>query len=95
MGKAKIKKCALCGRQIKGERFILRIVCYSAYDGLEIEPWDLRKNFKKLIEEEVKKIKKLSKRKLMEEVAKWWEFSLCKKCASKYRKNPLRIKNDK
>jgi len=89
MVKAKTKKCALCSRQIKGERYILRIVCYSAYDGLEIKPWDLRKDFQKLIEDEVKKIEKLPKRKLMEEVAKWWEFTLCKSCAAKYRKNPL------
>ncbi len=86
----KAKKCAICGKKIKGDRFVLKIVCYAAFDGLEIKPEDLSKDIGKQIREEMKKIRKMSKKSLQESVAKWWEFSLCPSCAKKYRRSPLR-----
>ncbi|MCD6412658.1 MAG: hypothetical protein J7L54_00720 [Elusimicrobia bacterium] len=90
MAGRKPKKCAICGKKIKGDGFVLKIVCYVAFDGIEIRPEDLSKDIKKQIRDELKKIRKMSKKRLQDEVAKWWEFSLCQTCAEEYRKNPLR-----
>ena len=90
MVKRKAKKCALCGREIRRNRYILRIICYVAYDGLEIHLEDMSRDFTKMIKEEIRKIKKLSKKRLLDEIAKWWEFLLCPACAEKYRRNPIK-----
>jgi dimeric dUTPase (all-alpha-NTP-PPase superfamily) len=90
MVKRKTKKCAICGKKITGDRFVLKIVCYAAFDGLEIRPEDLSRDIKKQIRDELRKIKKLSKKRLQDDIAKWWKFSICPACARKYRRNPLR-----
>jgi len=88
MVKRKIEKCFFCRRQIKGVRYIVRSVCYAACDNLEICPWDLSADLTELIRREIKKIRKISGKKLNDEIAKCWEFSLCGRCAAEYRKNP-------
>lgn len=57
---------------------------YAAYDGLEIEPWDLSRNLEKEVKEAVKKTKGKSARRLEEDVAQCYDFSLCAICRDNF-----------
>ena len=48
-------KCAICGKQIKSNRYILKIASYAAYDGLEINLLDFTRDYERELRELVKK----------------------------------------
>ncbi len=84
------KKCAGCGKKITSNRYALKIVCYAAYDGLEIRPEDLSEDLSAQIDRQIRSLKNVPARRLCDEVVKYWKYSLCSACAAKYRRSPLK-----
>ena len=82
-------RCELCGKKIVKNRYLVRIASYAAYDGLEIGLLDLTRDFKKEIEDLLKKIKKRCGKRLEKDICVGFEFILCKKCRDNYVKDPL------
>ena len=76
--------CKFCRRRIRGNRYILRIASYAAYDGLEINPQDLRKDFKKQMDSLIRKIRKRDKKSMDDEVCAGFEFTVCKNCRERF-----------
>jgi len=82
-------KCDLCGKKIVRNRYLVRIVSYAAYDGLEIGLLDLTRDFRKEMEDLLKKIRKQSGKKLEKDICAGFEFSLCRNCRDNYIRDPL------
>lgn len=72
-------ECQKCRKKIKG-RYVVKIVSYLAYDGLEINLLDLGKDIKKEIKKLIKSASKKSEKQLLEDIYTLDEFSLCKGC---------------
>ena len=82
-------KCAICGKQIKSNRYILKIVSYAAYNGLEINLLDFTRDYEKELQQLVEKLKRQKKSMAEEDVFKTFKFDLCRSCHQRYIKNPL------
>jgi len=82
-------RCELCGKEIVGNRYLVRIASYAAYDGLEINLLDLTRDFGREIKELLKKIKKKRGKRLEKDICVGFEFVLCKKCRNNYVRDPL------
>jgi len=82
-------RCELCGRQVVKNRYLVRIVSYSPYDGLEINLLDLTRDFRKEIRDLLKKISKKRIKEVEKDILVGFEYVLCKKCRDSYIRDPL------
>lgn len=87
--------CDRCGKSLLSEnvRYLLKIHVVSAYDVMEITDADLKKDFRKEIDDLVKSTEGKSEQELCDGVYKEFHFDLCANCQQEYIRNPLPRKN--
>ena len=88
---AKYHTCDMCGEKIERDklRYNLKMKLFAAYDTLEIESSDLKRDYEEEIRSLVEEMKNMDPRQLEEDVSKQLAFDLCRPCHQKFLKDPL------
>ncbi len=83
--------CDRCGQLIEegALRYIAKIQVYAAYDPLNVDFADMRRDHTNEIKEILKRCEELSEEELMQDVYVDFQFDLCRACQRSYIKEPL------
>jgi hypothetical protein len=83
--------CDRCGQLIEegALRYIAKIQVYAAYDPLNVDFADMRRDYTNEIKEILKRCEELSEEELMQDVYVDFQFDLCRACQRSYIKEPL------
>ena len=83
--------CDRCGQLIEegALRYIAKIQVYAAYDPLNVDFADMRRDYTNEIKEILKRCEELSEEELMQDVYVDFQFDLCRACQRFYIKDPL------
>ena len=84
--------CDLCGKTLlidEDVRYIVNIEVFAAYDPMELTEEDLRKDYRKELQDLVRRLEEMDPQKAQDSVYRKFEFQLCPKCQRKYLEDPL------
>ena len=84
--------CDLCGKTLlidEDVRYIVNIEVFAAYDPMELTEEDLRKDYRKELQELVRRMRQMDPEKAQDSVYRKFEFQLCPPCQRRYLKDPL------
>ena len=84
--------CDLCGKTLlidEDVRYIVNIEVFAAYDPMELTEEDLRKDYRKELQDLVRRLEEMDPEKAQDSVYRKFEFQLCPKCQRKYLEDPL------
>lgn len=78
--------CDCCGQQItpKDQRYLVRLELWAAPDPLVVSADDLKRNFKKEMEELIRQMEKQDATELTHQVWVRYDFDLCPRCRQTY-----------
>ena len=94
---AKYHVCDMCGTRIEREipRYMLKMSVLAAYDRLEISSADMSRDYEEDIRKLVEEMEEMDPKKLEEEVAKHFNFDLCRPCRIKLLSDPLGTRGER
>jgi hypothetical protein len=84
--------CDLCGRPLFRDaevRYEVRIEVKAAYDPLHVASADLERDYRKEIQEVLRRLEGLSSRAAQDQVYRAFDFDLCLVCQRQYVHEPL------
>jgi len=87
--------CHICGKTLlidEDVRYTVNIEVFAAYDPLEITADDLKRDYRKELEELVKRMQTMDPEEAQDSVYRRFTFQLCPPCQKKYIKDPLLLK---
>ncbi len=94
---AKYHVCDMCGARIEPDmpRYGIKMSVFASYDTLEITAADLASDHEEDIRKLVEEMKEMDPKQLEEDVAKQFNFDLCRPCRRKFIRNPLGDRGDR
>jgi hypothetical protein len=84
--------CDVCGRPLFRDaevRYEVRIEVKAAYDPLHVASADLERDYRKEIQDVLRRLEGLSSREARDQVYRTFDFDLCLACQRRYVQEPL------
>ena len=94
---AKYHVCDICGTRIDGEatRYMLKMSVFAAYERLQINAADISRDYEEDIRKLVEEMEEMDPKRLEEDVAKHFNFDLCRPCQRKILRDPLGTRGER